>query len=157
MSRLATRRASGSGMPSSISSACRTRTFASNDAGRRIDESLNLGRLKATDGAFNYDIPAGVDLATIRTFVHDEANTSIPLSRTISFDPQHLHLPLRGENHGALPAYVVKGSSTLFGTGRLSLRALHIILSLCTIVLVYLMARRWRALVISLFPGNSKL
>jgi hypothetical protein len=32
----------------------------------RVDETLNLGELKATDGAFNYEIPAGIDVATVR-------------------------------------------------------------------------------------------
>jgi hypothetical protein len=36
---------------------------------RRVDESLNLGRLKATDGAFNYDLPSGVDLSSVRSVV----------------------------------------------------------------------------------------
>jgi hypothetical protein len=36
---------------------------------RRVDEALNLGRLKATDGAFNYELPAGVDVASIKSVV----------------------------------------------------------------------------------------
>ena len=36
---------------------------------RRVDESLNLGRLKATDGAFNYELPAGIDIASVKTVV----------------------------------------------------------------------------------------
>lgn len=39
------------------------------ESGRRVDEALNLGRLKATDGAFNYEVPAGVDLAGVRSVV----------------------------------------------------------------------------------------
>ena len=35
--------------------------------GNRVDESLNLGRLKATDGAFNYTIPAAIDVAEIKS------------------------------------------------------------------------------------------
>ena len=37
--------------------------------GKRVEEPLNLGRLKATDGAFNYEIPASVDLAGVRSVV----------------------------------------------------------------------------------------
>jgi len=33
----------------------------------RVDESLNLGRLKATDGAFNYEVPPGIDLRDIKS------------------------------------------------------------------------------------------
>lgn len=36
---------------------------------RRVDESLNLGRLKATDGAFNYELPPGTDVASIKSVV----------------------------------------------------------------------------------------
>jgi hypothetical protein len=38
-------------------------------SGKRVDESLNLGKLKATDGAFNYEIPAGLDLGKVKTAV----------------------------------------------------------------------------------------
>lgn len=31
--------------------------------------AVDLGKLKATDGAFNYDLPAGTDLATVRSVV----------------------------------------------------------------------------------------
>lgn len=39
------------------------------ESGRRVDEALNLGRLKATDGAFNYEIPANLDLTGIKSVV----------------------------------------------------------------------------------------
>jgi hypothetical protein len=38
-------------------------------AGSRVDEGLNLGRLKATDGAFNYEVPASIDVSTVRSVV----------------------------------------------------------------------------------------
>src|SRR3989304_887301 len=37
--------------------------------GERVEEALNLGRLKATDGAFNYEIPAGIDLKGVKSVV----------------------------------------------------------------------------------------
>lgn len=37
--------------------------------GKRVEERLNLGRLKATDGAFNYDIPDGIDLAGVQSVI----------------------------------------------------------------------------------------
>ena len=83
-----------------------------------------------------------VQLATTREYIHDEDNTAIPLSKTISFEPGNLHLPLRGENHPALPAYVVKASSTLFGTTRLGYRSMHVLLGLATIVLIYSLTRQ---------------
>ena len=44
--------------------------YLSRDTGvRRVDEALNLGKLKATDGAFNYELPAGVDLAGVKSVV----------------------------------------------------------------------------------------
>ena len=82
-------------------------------------------------------------LAATEPYVHDEINTSIPLSQTISFAPDHLQLPLRGQNHGALPAYVVKASSTVFGTTPLGYRLMHVLLGLATIGLVYRAAREW--------------
>jgi 4-amino-4-deoxy-L-arabinose transferase-like glycosyltransferase len=76
-------------------------------------------------------------------YVHDEENTHIPLSKTISFAPGSLNLPLRGENHGALPAYVVKVSSAVFGTTPLGFRGVHILLGLVTVALVYSMTSQW--------------
>src|SRR5262245_29065434 len=82
-------------------------------------------------------------LAVTVPYIHDEENNAIPLARTISFAPSSLHLPLRGENHGALPAYVVKVSSELFGTSPLAYRALHILLGIGTILLVYMTTHEW--------------
>ena len=38
-------------------------------SGKSVIEELNLGELKATDGAFNYDIPDDVDLSVIKSAV----------------------------------------------------------------------------------------
>jgi len=108
-------------------------------AGRRIDAGLILILLIA--------LAIRVRLGMTREYIHDEINTAIPLSKTISFEPGHVNLPLRGENHPALPAYVVKVSSTLFGTSRLGYRAMHILLGLLTIAMVYAMTREWYGLV----------
>ncbi|HLF79985.1 MAG TPA: DM13 domain-containing protein [Dehalococcoidia bacterium] len=44
--------------------------YLSKDAsGKRVDEMLNLGRLKATDGAFNYEIPSNIDLTDVKSVV----------------------------------------------------------------------------------------
>ena len=37
--------------------------------GEDVKEMLNLGRLKATDGAFNYEIPANVDVSKIKSAI----------------------------------------------------------------------------------------
>ena len=104
-------------------------------AGRRIDPVLILILLVA--------LVVRVGLGVTREYIHDEINTAIPLSKTISFEPGHLNLPLRGENHPALPAYVVKASSTVFGTSRVGYRGMHILLGLLTIAMVYAMTRQW--------------
>jgi len=104
-------------------------------AGRRIDPVLILILLVA--------LVVRVRLGVTREYIHDEINTAIPLSKTISFEPGHLNLPLRGENHPALPAYVVKASSTVFGTSRVGYRGMHILLGLLTIAMVYAMTRQW--------------
>jgi 4-amino-4-deoxy-L-arabinose transferase-like glycosyltransferase len=96
-------------------------------------------------------------LASAAPYIHDEENTSIPLSQSISFSPSNLHLPLRGENHGALPAYLVKASSTLFGTTALAYRAIHVLIGMLTIVMIYILtnqlygplAARWAASLIA--------
>jgi 4-amino-4-deoxy-L-arabinose transferase-like glycosyltransferase len=92
-------------------------------------------------------------IAANEPYIHDEDNTAIPLSKTISFTPGNLHLPVRGENHGALPAYVVKASSALFGTSPLAYRALHVLGGLATIVLIYVLTRQWYGPVAALWAA----
>jgi 4-amino-4-deoxy-L-arabinose transferase-like glycosyltransferase len=104
-------------------------------ASRRLDAVLVVILLAG--------VAVRIGLGVKREYIHDEINTAIPLSKTISLEPGHLHLPLRGENHPALPAYVVKASSTLFGTSRLGYRGMHILLGLLTIALVYATTRQW--------------
>jgi len=79
-------------------------------------------------------------LAATQPYVHDEINTAIPLSQTISFTPGSMNLPLRGENHPALPAYVVKASGEFFGHTQSGYRMLSVLLGLGTIVLIYSLA-----------------
>jgi 4-amino-4-deoxy-L-arabinose transferase-like glycosyltransferase len=84
-----------------------------------------------------------VELGVSQAYIHDENNTAIPLADTISFAPSTLNLPLRGPNHGALPAYVVKAGTLLFGTSHLARRAMHMILSLVLIGLIYRLTQQW--------------
>ncbi|OFW36580.1 MAG: hypothetical protein A3F70_11715 [Acidobacteria bacterium RIFCSPLOWO2_12_FULL_67_14] len=86
-------------------------------------------------------------LATTAPYIHDEENASIPRSRLISFAPDDLNLPIRSQNHPALPAYFVKFSSTFFGTRPLGYRMLHVITGMATIALIYLIAAQWYGVV----------
>jgi 4-amino-4-deoxy-L-arabinose transferase-like glycosyltransferase len=79
-------------------------------------------------------------LATTEKYVHDEIGTAIPLARTISFTPGYVHLPLRGENHPALPAYVTKASGEFFGRTQTGYRMLSLLLGLGTLILIYSLA-----------------
>jgi 4-amino-4-deoxy-L-arabinose transferase-like glycosyltransferase len=96
-------------------------------------------------------------LATSEPYVHDELNTAIALSRTISFQPGQVHLPLRGENHPALPAYVVKASGEFFGRNPAGYRMLSLLLGLGVLVLIYSLsvdtlgpvAARWAAALVA--------
>jgi len=81
--------------------------------------------------------------ATTAEYIHDEENASIPRSQSISFDPGNLQLPIRGQNHPAMPAYFVKASSVLFGTTPLGYRLFHLLAGICTIVMIYVLARHW--------------
>ena len=84
-----------------------------------------------------------LQLASTVAYIHDEENTAIPLSQTISLAPGNVHLPLRGENHPALPAYFVRASGELFGTTPLGYRSLPVFSSIVTILLIFRMASRW--------------
>ncbi|MEQ1757436.1 MAG: glycosyltransferase family 39 protein [Vicinamibacterales bacterium] len=84
-----------------------------------------------------------VYLAFTLPYIHDEENNAIPLARLISFTPGQLNLPLRGENHPALPAYVAKASGALFGTTPQGYRALHVALGLGGLLMLYRLARQW--------------
>jgi 4-amino-4-deoxy-L-arabinose transferase-like glycosyltransferase len=87
-------------------------------------------------------LAARLQLASTLPYVHDEENTSIPLSRLISFEAGKRNLPIRAVNHPALPAYFVKSSSTLFGETPLGYRSVHVLSGVFTILLVALLARR---------------
>lgn len=82
-----------------------------------------------------------VYLATTAPYISDEESTSIPIAQTISFRPGSLHLPIRGENHPALPAYAVKTSSLLFGASPLGYRSLHVVMGLLAVLAVYRVTR----------------
>ena len=82
-------------------------------------------------------------LAGTTAYVHDEVNTAIPLADSISFTPGSINLPLRGENHGALPAYIVHVSRTVFGRSPLGTRTMHVLLGIATILLIYRLAHTW--------------
>ena len=43
--------------------------LSTDPAGESVDEALNLGELKATDGAFNYEVPPEIDVSTIKSAV----------------------------------------------------------------------------------------
>ncbi len=43
--------------------------LSKDESGRRVEEPLNLGRLKATDGAFNYEISSKIDISQIKSVV----------------------------------------------------------------------------------------
>ena len=86
-------------------------------------------------------------LAVTEPYIHDEENTSIPLAKTISLQSGRVHLPLRGENHGALPAYVVRVSSSVFGTSPLGYRLGHIAGGLGVVALIFFLTRQWYGLV----------
>lgn len=103
-------------------------------AGRRIDVVF-LALLVAA-------LLLRLHLASTLPYVHDEENTSIPLAQSISFAPDHLHLPIRAVNHPALPAYFVKASSTLFGTTPLAYRSVHVLASMVTILAIFLVTRQ---------------
>jgi len=81
--------------------------------------------------------------ATTAEYIYDEENASIPRSQSISFAPGNLELPIRGQNHPALPAYFVKASSILFGTTPLGYRLFHLLAGMCTIVMIFFLARQW--------------
>ena len=92
-------------------------------------------------------------LATTAEYIHDEDNNAIALARTISFKARSLHLPMRGENHGALPAYFVKIGGMLFGRTPIGYRSVHIFLGLCTIVMLYRVTRQWYGPVAALWAS----
>ncbi len=43
--------------------------YLSPEAGGYTDDSLEIGKLKATDGSFNYDVPAGTDVSQFKSVV----------------------------------------------------------------------------------------
>lgn len=68
-----------------------------------------------------------------------EKDEFIPAAMTLSAE----HLPLRVSQHGALPAYLIRFSGTLFGHTLLGFRTLSVIVGTTGVLLIYLIGRRW--------------
>ena len=106
---------------------------------RRLLTAIDLPLLLIVLAAAALRLQTAATLAPI----HDEVNTSLPLAQSISLDPARLNLPLRAVNHGALPAYFVKISSLVAGETLIGYRAAHVVIGLCTILLIYALTRQW--------------
>jgi len=55
-------------------------------------------------------------LASIPTYLWDEAMLSIPLSQSISLQWGSIDLPIMGDQHPALPGYFIRAGSILLGS-----------------------------------------
>jgi len=80
-------------------------------------------------------------VAATQPYLWDEEHNAIPLANSISFSSSHPNLPIRGQHHPALPSYIVKASSALFGHSPLGYRALHVVAGLIGILLIWHLTR----------------
>lgn len=68
-----------------------------------------------------------------------EKEEFIPAAMSISWH----HLPIREYQHPAMPAYLIKLSSLLFGTSLTGYRFLNVLCGVGSVVLIYGMAKDW--------------
>lgn len=63
----------------------------------------------------------------------------IPASKTLARD----HLPIRVAQHGAVPVYLIRASTVLFGDSTIGARMLSVVAGTATILLLFLIGTRW--------------
>lgn len=68
-----------------------------------------------------------------------EKEEFIPFASSISWS----HLPIREYQHAALPGYLIKVSSVLFGSSLFGYRIFNVLAGIGTILLLYMIGRRW--------------
>lgn len=78
-----------------------------------------------------------LNVAIVQPYLWDEDRNAIPLALSLSLSPGSVHLPIRGQHHPALPSYIIRASSELFGESRLGFRLLHVVLGTVAVALVY--------------------
>lgn len=81
-----------------------------------------------------------IAVASTRGYIWDEHAHAIALADKISFSSTSPNLPMRGPHHPALPSYIIKFSSELFGTSPLGYRALQIGMGLVGILAIWQLA-----------------
>ena len=95
--------------------------------------------------------------AALGPLLPDEKRTYIPGADAISLHPADLRLPIRQSQHAALPYYLIRAGSLLFGQNRFGYRFVSLAMGMATIWLVNRMAlscggrsaARWAALLIA--------
>lgn len=94
-----------------------------------------------------------VYLMLATTYVWDEERYWIPSALGIAVRPDHLHLPIRELSHPALPAYLIRLSSVLFGENVAGFRALSLVAGVITIVIGWRIAREYAGPVAGLWTA----
>jgi 4-amino-4-deoxy-L-arabinose transferase-like glycosyltransferase len=82
-------------------------------------------------------------LASTTSYIWDEEREFLPIAQSISLSSDSLHLPIRTQNHGALPAYFIKAGSIIGGENVLGFRLSSILAGGLTILVVALLAFIW--------------
>src|SRR5690349_12781079 len=78
-----------------------------------------------------------------KPLLHDEEHSYIRFAKEISLRPGHVNLPIRETQHAALPLYIARAGTLLFGQSNFRFRLGSLILGMATIVLVYRAAFVW--------------
>jgi 4-amino-4-deoxy-L-arabinose transferase-like glycosyltransferase len=72
-----------------------------------------------------------------------EVRIFIPAAERISFQPAHVHLPVRETSHPALAHYLSRAGSLVLGRSLFAYRLPGVFWGLATIALIYKLASRW--------------
>jgi len=89
-----------------------------------------------------------VYLVVASDYIYDETETWISATERISFEPGELNLPIRNVQHPALPAYLMKFSSAIFGCNPFGYRLPNLIAGLVSVVVIYRLGSRWGGVVV---------
>ncbi len=92
-------------------------------------------------------------VALTTSHIWDEDRDWVLMASRISFAPDHPYLPIRSFNHGALPAYLIKLGSMLFGETIAGFRIFSVLLGTCTVAVTALIAHAWAGRAAALWAG----